>query len=454
MPVGPYPTFDACVTAQKKKGYSDEVARKVCGKIEKNMKKQQNNADTISHQFYFSAVPDTYDEQTKTSKVEILRTGNWNGSKGVFAITAKTLRDFAASFKKKIYGSDLQVNFSHNRWGEAAGWMKDVALNEEKDRLLATVEWTPVGLDALKKKIYRYFSSEIAFDYQDEETQEKHKNVLMGGALTNIPYIRGLAPVMFSDGLEIEFTNENDMSKKGYNRFDEEPEEKGADDEGADEGAEDETPEADEGEGTDDAGEGSSDDAVGDENGDEALAETKKCLACKKDMAADAKKCPTCGKEMPMKKEMSDDKTFTLAEVRSMVNEAVKGTQSQLSKMEADLRRRDAHTKCEEFALTDNGEIALGFTQNDLSEVEDFAVSLSDAQARKFFAILKKAKAVDFHEYGVGSEGEIIKDDPRFADGEFPVDEKSAKLDRLAKAFAEKNKVSYAEAMLAVEDQV
>ena len=35
MPVGPYKTFGQCVAAQKKKGKSDESARKICGKMEK-----------------------------------------------------------------------------------------------------------------------------------------------------------------------------------------------------------------------------------------------------------------------------------------------------------------------------------------------------------------------------------------------------------------------------------
>ena len=36
MPVGPYSDFGTCVGAQKRKGYSDESARKICGAIEQN----------------------------------------------------------------------------------------------------------------------------------------------------------------------------------------------------------------------------------------------------------------------------------------------------------------------------------------------------------------------------------------------------------------------------------
>lgn len=35
MPVGPFKTFDECVSAQEAKGQDTESARKICGEIEK-----------------------------------------------------------------------------------------------------------------------------------------------------------------------------------------------------------------------------------------------------------------------------------------------------------------------------------------------------------------------------------------------------------------------------------
>ena len=40
MPIGPYKNFAACVAAQKRKGHSDESAKKICGKIEKLSKEK------------------------------------------------------------------------------------------------------------------------------------------------------------------------------------------------------------------------------------------------------------------------------------------------------------------------------------------------------------------------------------------------------------------------------
>jgi len=41
MPVGPYKTFSSCVAAQKRKGKSEQSARKICGEIEQKTKKSK-----------------------------------------------------------------------------------------------------------------------------------------------------------------------------------------------------------------------------------------------------------------------------------------------------------------------------------------------------------------------------------------------------------------------------
>jgi len=343
---------------------------------------------------YLAELPSTYNEETKCSTVEVLRTGSWDGMKGKFEITAKTLDKFVESFTDKIYETELQVNIAHNRQGEAAGWFKN--LYRKGSKLFGDVEWTPLGERLLKDKIFRFFSSEIAFTYENEETGEKHDNVFMGGALTNIPYIRGLKPVMFSDTLEAEFTNESEnmFDKK---KFDEE---------------------------SDEEAEGKQEEAEGTEEGTEA----------KKVEAHD------------------NGNSISLAEAEAMVKSAIAVQQRELSKMQADLRLRNATEEAKKFALSDTGKLAVGFAQTDLDELAKFSVELSAEQSQKFYAILSKMKAVDFTEYGVSTDGDT-KEKVQKING-FAVDEISAKLDVLAQDYATTHKVSYAEAMLAVEDKL
>ena len=40
MPIGPYKNFAACVAAQRRKGKSEEAAKKICGEIEKRSRGQ------------------------------------------------------------------------------------------------------------------------------------------------------------------------------------------------------------------------------------------------------------------------------------------------------------------------------------------------------------------------------------------------------------------------------
>lgn len=41
MPVGRWETFGQCVAAQRKKGYNEEQARRICGHIQKQSHKAQ-----------------------------------------------------------------------------------------------------------------------------------------------------------------------------------------------------------------------------------------------------------------------------------------------------------------------------------------------------------------------------------------------------------------------------
>jgi hypothetical protein len=303
---------------------------------------------------YFSKVE--LAEGDKESVVEILRVGRWDGSKGRFEITSQVLGELASSFQKRTYGTELQVNFSHNRWAEAAGWFNEVWTDGAK--LYAKIEWTELGLDALKKKIYRYFSSEIAFEYKDEETQQVSTNVLMGGALTNIPYIRGLAPVMFSEEVGTELTNQKPMDKQ---KLDEETVEK---------------------------------------TEETTTTEVEETTETEKEDVA------------PEKVEAHDSKTLTLAEAKELAKKEVeKATQKYVERMgqlENTMLSKELDEKLKDFELADNGTVAVGFAKNAISEVKAFATILSKEQREKFFSILGNMKSVDFSEYGATAEGEKL----------------------------------------------
>ena len=96
-------------------------------------------------------------------------------------------------------GTDLVIDYEHQslKGGQApaAGWIKDLEARE--DGLWAQVEWTSKAGKYLKQREYRYFSPVLRIDPESRRPQE-----LMNMALTNVPAIQGLSPLVAKWGGE------------------------------------------------------------------------------------------------------------------------------------------------------------------------------------------------------------------------------------------------------------
>jgi len=164
-----------------------------------------------------------------TSKIEIMRTGTWKHPLyGQFSISENDINDFILHFNEGVRGVDIAIDLEHGETphkGASAGWIK--SLNKQGNSLLAEIEWTELGKEKLKNKEYKYFSPEFKFNYEDLETGKKYTNVLMGGGLTNRPFIKNMQPVLLSEDVQEEYQkdsgfiyiqnmerNENKLNKK------------------------------------------------------------------------------------------------------------------------------------------------------------------------------------------------------------------------------------------------
>jgi len=119
-----------------------------------------------------------------------------------FELNDAVFNDFISNFKKKVIGTDVPVNYSHNRVGEGAGWYKALKKisNGKRTDLKAEIEWTPAAAQAIRDKVYKYFSAEFTLNglpFKNSETGKEYDNVLVGGALTNIPFLKD-TPVTLS----------------------------------------------------------------------------------------------------------------------------------------------------------------------------------------------------------------------------------------------------------------
>jgi len=140
------------------------------------------------------------------TEIELMKVGTYqNHDLGPFEVTTADLDHFVESYERGIrakgeYREDnsLPINCRHDKEGEAAGWIKGLA-HKGDGVLRATVEWTTLGVDKLKNKLYKYISPEWWFVYPDPETGEEYRNVIVGAGLTNIPYFKKLKPLVASE---------------------------------------------------------------------------------------------------------------------------------------------------------------------------------------------------------------------------------------------------------------
>jgi len=138
------------------------------------------------------------------TEIEVLHSGRWEHPQyGEIIITEQDIDRFVKSFKQQVRKVDLAVDQEHMPEKGAAGWFKELWKENEdgKIKLKAKVNWTPVGEELIKNGIFKYFSPEFEFQYEDQETHDVFENVLLGGALTNRPYFKDLSPVMLSENV-------------------------------------------------------------------------------------------------------------------------------------------------------------------------------------------------------------------------------------------------------------
>lgn len=139
--------------------------------------------------------------------IALVPSGTWpNSYKGSLEITISDLEEMAKNFNE---GTGLPmggiegapIDYSHMDHQKAAGWIKKVYV--EGGYLMADVEWTPAGRQAIIDGEFKFISPSFYpaclgqwCDPEDPTTAAR--NVLLGAGLTNIPFFKGLQSVKAS----------------------------------------------------------------------------------------------------------------------------------------------------------------------------------------------------------------------------------------------------------------
>jgi phage I-like protein len=125
------------------------------------------------------------------SKVQLLRAGESS-----LEITTDMLRNMKKNFDSNVRKVDCAVDYFHNSFAEAAGWIKDVVLENSDTELWIAVDWTEAAKEKILSKEIRYLSADFDMNYKDNETGIEHGPTLNGGGLTNRPFVKGMNPIL------------------------------------------------------------------------------------------------------------------------------------------------------------------------------------------------------------------------------------------------------------------
>jgi len=132
-------------------------------------------------------------------EIHILPIGAWDHPLyGKIVITENDIGEFVENFKQHLR-KGVPITEGHEVMDEkpAIGWITEL-FSRNGDGLGAKVQWTEKGKELLSNRSYKYFSPEFYREYEDPETREIHRNVLVGGALTNKPYFKELDAIVIS----------------------------------------------------------------------------------------------------------------------------------------------------------------------------------------------------------------------------------------------------------------
>ncbi|HMT18563.1 MAG TPA: phage protease [Candidatus Saccharibacteria bacterium] len=158
------------------------------------------------------------------TRIELLRAGSWPASsnKGPLEITEADLIEMKRNFDAGVGlpgqgGTGLPIDFMHEDWAKAAGWITEVEV--ENGVLYATVEWSTAGKEALLGKEFKcvspsFYPACLGMWTDPEDASITARNVLVGAGLTNIPFFKDLKPIMASRKNDSEERNVLYVDKK------------------------------------------------------------------------------------------------------------------------------------------------------------------------------------------------------------------------------------------------
>ena len=142
--------------------------------------------------------------EDNTVKVEILKTGHIKKYK--VNIEKHNIDDIIKNFNESDK-KELPVNFDHDRFNIASGWIKNLKIEKKgkKSILMASIEFTTKAAKNIREKEYKFISAELSGGIKNLK--------LVGAALTNLPAVIGMQAITLSEEEKGFITNFNNYKK-------------------------------------------------------------------------------------------------------------------------------------------------------------------------------------------------------------------------------------------------
>ena len=184
--------------------------------------KSKKQSETEVRKFSFPLSEDIFETfelagKEKSVDVQILKTGRFKHPWwGVLRFNDQFFNGMIKNFNANVPQEEIAFDFQHRPELGAVAWVSELFVDGSS--LMAKMSLTEKGRKAIKAKQFRYFSAEytdsyIAYDFEDvedddggvmeREIKNSYGPCLLGGGLTNRPFIKGMKPVSLSENGQV-----------------------------------------------------------------------------------------------------------------------------------------------------------------------------------------------------------------------------------------------------------
>jgi phage I-like protein len=146
------------------------------------------------------------DTKVHTTWIQVAKVGHWHSGKyGEFDITRQDIAEMLANFRAMQPPTQVPVDYDHLSTnvrqpgdGAAAGWYQDLQIRANGTELWGLVEFTEPAAKRIRSKEYRFVSPTFIRGWKDKATGKLVGTKLICSAITNHPFIEGMAAITLS----------------------------------------------------------------------------------------------------------------------------------------------------------------------------------------------------------------------------------------------------------------